>query len=67
MLYFILTVVVVGLAMTAMGVGLIFSNRCLRGSCGGPEALNADGESLSCGACPNRQEKALSEENASAI
>jgi hypothetical protein len=67
MLYFILTVLVVGLAMTAMGVGLIFSNRCLRGSCGGPEALNADGESLSCGACSNHKEKAPGEENVSAI
>ncbi len=67
MLYFFLTVVIVGLAMTAMGVGLIFSNRCLRGSCGGAETLDADGESLSCGSCANRKEKALSEENVSPI
>ena len=51
---FLLTLVFVGLAMAAMAVGTIFSNRCLRGSCGGPEVLGPDGESLSCDTCPLR-------------
>jgi hypothetical protein len=48
----LLSIVVVGLAMLAMAVGAIFSNRCLRGSCGGPEVLGPGGESLSCNGCP---------------
>lgn len=51
----LISVVVVALAMLAMSVGLLFSNRCLRGSCGGPEVLGPDGESLSCATCPNRE------------
>jgi hypothetical protein len=48
----LLTIAVVALVMLAMAVGAMFSNRCLRGSCGGPEVLGPDGESLSCDACP---------------
>jgi hypothetical protein len=48
----LLTVAVIGIAMLAMAVGAIFSNRCLRGSCGGPEVLGPGGESLSCDTCP---------------
>jgi len=43
---------VFGTAMAGMGIGVLFSNRSLRGSCGGAEIVTADGESLSCGACP---------------
>ena len=39
-------------AMAIMAVGLMSRNRCLRGSCGGPDVLDANGESLRCGACP---------------
>lgn len=52
----ILTVVVFALVMAAMAVGVMFSGRCLRGSCGGPEVLDAKGESLSCATCPRRKE-----------
>jgi hypothetical protein len=44
----LLSIVVVAVVMIAMAVGTIFSNRCLRGSCGGPEVLGPSGESLSC-------------------
>ena len=54
----LLTVIVVALAMFALGVGAIFSNRCLRGSCGGPEVLGPDGESLTCDNCPLRTDNA---------
>ena len=50
----LLTVIVVALSMLAMAVGVIFSNRCLRGSCGGAEALGPDGDPLSCDTCPRR-------------
>jgi hypothetical protein len=44
----------IGAAMLAMAVGVVFGNRCLRGSCGGPEVLGPDGEPLTCDACPHR-------------
>jgi len=40
-----------------MAIGVMFRRPCLRGSCGGPEALGPNGEKLSCGACPNRRAK----------
>ncbi len=53
----LLTIAVFGMAMLAMAVGVIFSNRCLHGSCGGPEVKGPDGESLNCATCPNREPK----------
>lgn len=50
----LLTLLVFLLAMLIMSVGVIFKRPCLRGSCGGPEVLGANGESLSCATCPNR-------------
>ena len=50
----LLTTAVIGTVMLAMAVGAIFSNRCLRGSCGGPEVVGPDGEPLSCDTCPLR-------------
>ncbi len=53
---FLLTTVIIGLAMLVMAVGVLLSNRCLRGSCGGEAALGPDGDSLSCETCPMRKE-----------
>ncbi len=53
----LLTLAVFALAMLIMSVGVIFSGRCLRGSCGGPNIFGPDGESLSCAACPKRKER----------
>ena len=50
----VLTVAAVGLVMLAMSVGVMFTGRCLRGSCGGPDILGPDGESVLCSTCPNR-------------
>ena len=50
----LLTVMVIGAAMLVMAVGLLFNYPCLRGSCGGPDILGTDGESLRCAACPRR-------------
>lgn len=52
-----LTVLVIGILMAAMAIGVIVKNKSLRGSCGGPDVVDCDGESLACGACPNRAEK----------
>ncbi|MEM6704862.1 MAG: hypothetical protein AAF690_19240 [Acidobacteriota bacterium] len=53
----LLTVVAVGLVMLAMSVGVMFTGRCLRGSCGGPDILGPDGQSVLCGTCPNRTDE----------
>ena len=54
----LLVALIMGGVMAIMAVGLIFGNRCLRGSCGGPDVLRPDGESLSCATCPHRKEDA---------
>jgi len=51
----LLVAAIMGGAMTLMAVGIIFGNRCLRGSCGGPDVVGPDGESLSCDTCPHRK------------
>ena len=58
MTLFLLTILVIGAAMLIMAVGVVFSNRCLRGSCGGRDLLGPDGEPLACEACPRRHEVA---------
>lgn len=44
----------IGVAVAAMALGVIFRRPCLRGSCGGPKVIGPDGEPLSCASCPNR-------------
>jgi hypothetical protein len=51
---FLLSILVIAGVMAAMAIGVMLQGRCLRGSCGGPEALDADGESLACATCPSR-------------
>jgi len=51
----LLVAMIMGGVMTIMAVGVIFGNRCLRGSCGGPDVLGPDGESLACDTCPHRK------------
>ena len=43
-------------AMLIMAVGLFFKRPCLRGSCGGPGIFDKDGDPLTCGTCPRREE-----------
>jgi hypothetical protein len=47
----------IAFAMAIMAIGLMSKNRCLRGSCGGEDILDARGESLRCGACPREQRR----------
>ena len=56
MILLLLVVAVMALVMLAMAVGVIVSGRCLRGSCGGPDVVGPNGESLMCATCPKRQE-----------
>lgn len=51
---FLLSLGLIGIVVLAMSVGVALSGRCLRGSCGGPEAVGPDGEPLACATCPNR-------------
>lgn len=53
----IITFSIFAIAMLVMSVGVIFSGRCLRGSCGGPEVLDSRGEPVSCAACPRRKRR----------
>ncbi len=53
----LLTLAIFAFIMLAMAIGVIMRRPCLRGSCGGPEVLTADGESLTCAACPNRKRR----------
>jgi hypothetical protein len=52
----LLSVTAVALVMCMMAVGVIFSTRCLRGSCGGRAVRGADGQPLTCDTCPLRDE-----------
>ncbi len=55
---FLLALVLIGAAVAAMAIGVMFKRPCLRGSCGGPAIVGPDGEKLSCADCPNRHKKA---------
>ena len=57
----ILSAGLIAFAMAIMAVGVVFKNRCLRGSCGGPDVFDANGEPISCGACPKRREHVAEE------
>jgi len=54
MALFLLTVASLAFIMLIMSVGVIFSGRCLRGSCGGAAVLDSAGEPITCATCPNR-------------
>ncbi|MCC6489601.1 MAG: (Na+)-NQR maturation NqrM [Candidatus Hydrogenedentes bacterium] len=53
----VLTVVIVAATMLIMAVGVMFRGKCLRGSCGGEDAVGPDGEILTCDTCPRRKER----------
>ena len=51
----LLAVGVFAASMSAMAVGVILSDRTLKGSCGGVEHRGPGGELLSCGGCAKQQ------------
>ena len=53
----LITLAVFAFVMLIMSVGVIFSGKCLRGSCGGPEVLDPNGDPISCSACPKRKKR----------
>jgi hypothetical protein len=55
MAVFLLTLGGMAIVMGIMAVGVMFNGRCLRGSCGGQDVTDANGESLVCATCPSRK------------
>ncbi len=53
---------VFALVMLLMAVGFIIRGKCLRGSCGGPSVLSADGAELTCGSCGKTKKVQLEQE-----
>ena len=51
----LLSITVIAVSVTLMAVGVLWSGRCLRGSCGGPDVIGPDGKPLSCSNCPLRR------------
>ncbi len=49
-----LTIAAIAIVMFAMAIGVVMKRPCLRGSCGGPEVLDPNGDAVSCETCPNR-------------
>lgn len=55
----LVTIAFFAIIMLIMSVGVVFSGRCLRGSCGGSEeVIGPDGEPIRCSTCPKRKEDA---------
>jgi hypothetical protein len=55
---FVVALGAIAIAVSAMAIGVMFKRPCLRGSCGGSAVRGANGDSLSCNACPNRHRRA---------
>lgn len=53
----LISIVVIALLMGAMAIGVILQKKSLRGSCGGSEVFDCDGDAITCGACPNRDQQ----------
>ena len=43
------------LLMVGMSIGIILSERTLKGTCGGEPARGSDGLPMICGACPKKE------------
>ena len=57
LVWMLLTIAAFATVMLIMSVGVLLNGRCLRGSCGGPEVIGPDGQSLLCATCPKRKER----------
>jgi len=51
---YILAFLILVLVVTGMAVGVIFSNKPIKGSCGGLSAVGVDGECEICGGDPQK-------------
>ena len=54
MLVFVLTVIIMGLVVTAMAVGVLAGREPIKGSCGGLGAVGINQSCEICGGDPNR-------------
>ena len=54
MLVFVLTVIIMGLIVTAMAVGVLAGREPIKGSCGGLRAIGINQSCEICGGDPNR-------------
>ena len=52
----LIVIALFGIVMLGMAVGVLVQGKCLRGSCGGPDILDSNGDSVLCSTCPNRSE-----------
>jgi hypothetical protein len=53
---FVVTFVLIALAVGGMAAGSRMTGRCLRGSCGGPAVTGPDGKPIeACEGCPNQK------------
>jgi hypothetical protein len=50
---FLITLAVFAVAMAAMAIGVIVSNRCIKGSCGGLANLRDENGKSLCESCSN--------------
>ena len=53
MITFLLTPLVFGIFFISLAVGVIFSNKRLKGSCGGLANMNGENGKSMCEICPN--------------
>jgi len=56
MMIFFITIAIVLLGMTGLGIGYLLQGRCLRGRCGGEGIIGPDGAPMLCDHCPNRDQ-----------
>ena len=66
---FLLTPLVFGIFFICLAVGVIFSNKRLKGSCGGLANMTGEGSKSMCEICPNNElncESKLSSDNSPA-
>ncbi|MDH5559270.1 MAG: hypothetical protein OEY59_00275 [Deltaproteobacteria bacterium] len=53
---FIAALIIIGLAMLAMSVGMILSNKCIQGSCGNKNLLAKIQGTSACDFCDKKQD-----------
>ncbi len=51
----LITIVIFALLIAGMSIGILLSNRRLKGTCGGEPARGPDGLPMLCGACPKKE------------
>ena len=66
MVVFLLTLVILGIIITAMSIGVILAKKPIKGSCGGMSALGIDTACDICGGDKNRCEKEQEQQSRSA-